>query len=100
MNSFLKQESSKEIPNHESFVMSFENKMSAMQNISEIELIYKKLKYLGLNLDPFSSEVPTECQQIMDSLGLSLHMKNPYLATNILLRLLDKAEEQLNKLKH
>jgi hypothetical protein len=59
----------------------------------------KKLKFLGLNYDPFNPEVPSECQQVMENLGLTQHLKNPYLATNILLQLLDKTEERLNNLK-
>lgn len=59
----------------------------------------KKLKFLGLNFDPFAPEVSEECQQIMNNLGLTEHLKNPYQATNILLRLLDKTEDRVNNLK-
>lgn len=59
----------------------------------------KKLQFLGLNFDPFQAEIGNECGQIMDQLGLREHMMNPYQATNILLRLLDKTEERLNNLK-
>ncbi len=59
----------------------------------------KKLQFLGLNFDPFQNEAGSECEQIMHQLKMTEHMKNPYLATNILLRLLDKTEERINNLK-
>lgn len=70
-----------------------------MQDVVEVELLMKKLQFLGLNFDPFQDEIGNECGQIMDQLGLREHLTNPYLATNILLRLLDKTEERLNNLK-
>jgi hypothetical protein len=82
----------------ENFVMKFENQLGSM-DVLEAEMTMTKLKFLGLNFDPFNPEVTTECQQIMDNLDLTDHLKNPYLATNILLRLLDKTEERVNNLK-
>jgi hypothetical protein len=60
----------------------------------------KKLQFLGSNFDPFGAGPSLECQAIMDHLDLTPHLQNPYLATNILLRLLDKTEEKLNSLKN
>ncbi len=82
----------------ENFVQKFESQLVAM-GVLEAELTMTKLKFLGLNFDPFNPEVTTECQQIMENLDLTDHLKNPYLATNILLRLLDKTEERVNNLK-
>lgn len=70
-----------------------------MKDVLEVELLMKKLQFLGINFDPFQNDAQMECTQIMDQLGLTNHMRNPYLATNILLRLLDKTEERLNNLK-
>ncbi len=84
---------------HEAFLISFEKRVLEMQNLVEVEKLMKKLQFLGLNLDPFQDEIGAECKQIMDQLGLIEHMKNPYSATHILLRLLDKTEERLNNLK-
>ncbi len=98
MNSLLKQTPAPSRETTESFVLEFE-KMLLATGILEAELIMTKLKYLGINFDPFNPDVTSECQQIMDNLQLSEHLKNPYLATNILLRLLDKTEEQVNNLK-
>jgi len=78
---------------------SFMKKLSAMKDSSEVELLYKKLQYLGVNFDPFSGEVSSECQQILDNVGLVSEFVNPYQGTNLLLRLLDKTEEHLNNLK-
>lgn len=70
-----------------------------MMDVVEVEILMKKLQFLGINFDPFQDEIGNECETIMEQLGLTDHMKNPYLATNILLRLLDKTEERLNNLK-
>jgi hypothetical protein len=98
MNSLLKQTtpSTQETPEH--FVLEFEKRLLVTE-LLEAELTMTKLKFLGINFDPFNQDVTSECQQIMDNLGLTEHLKNPYLATNILLRLLDKTEERVNNLK-
>ena len=98
MNSLQKQTTDRSPETPENFVMEFEKRLLVTELI-EAEQTMKKLKFLGLNFDPFSSEVSSECQQVMDNLGLTNHLKNPYLATNILLRLLDKTEERVNTLK-
>jgi len=98
MNSLLKNTPAPAKETPENFVLEFEKNLLA-QSLIEAELVMTKLKYLGLNFDPFHHEVTSECQQIMDNLGLTEHLKNPYLATNILLRLLDKTEERVNNLK-
>lgn len=98
MNSLQKQaEISGERP--EDFVISFEKNLLLLQSVPEVETLMKKLQFLGINYDPFQEEVSGECRQVMENLGLTRHLQNPYQATNILLRLLDKTEEQLNKLK-
>lgn len=83
----------------ESFVVSFEKNLKAQTDFRTVEMLMKKLQFLGSNFDPFGAGVSEECQAIMDSLQLTTHLQNPYLATNILLRLLDKTEERLNSLK-
>jgi hypothetical protein len=98
MNSLQKQTDEKLAETPEQFVTEFEKRL-LVTGLSDAEMTMKKLKFLGLNYDPFGSEATTECQQIMENLGLSQHLKNPYLATNILLRLLDKTEERVNNLK-
>ena len=99
MNSLQKQPSSAKAESHETFLVTFEKNLLLMNDVVEVEMLMKKLQFLGLNFDPFQNEIGTECGQIMDNLGLTDHMRNPYLATNILLRLLDKTEERLNNLK-
>jgi hypothetical protein len=99
MNSLQKQTQAVGPDSHETFLVSFENTLTTLNNVIEVELLMKKLQFLGLNFDPFQNEIGSECGQIMDQLGLTNHMRNPYLATNILLRLLDKTEERLNNLK-
>ncbi len=98
MNSLLKNTPAAATETPENFVLEFEKNLMA-KGLIEAELTMTKLKYLGLNFDPFHNEVTSECQQIMENLGLTEHLKNPYLATNILLRLLDKTEERVNNLK-
>lgn len=99
MNSLQKQASTERSESHETFLVAFEKNLLTLNDSVEVELLMKKLQFLGLNFDPFQIEIGNECGQIMDQLGLTAHMKNPYLATNILLRLLDKTEERLNNLK-
>lgn len=98
MNSLLKNTPAPSRETPENFVLEFEKNLTIL-SLLEAEQAWIKLKYLGLNFDPFNQEVTSECQQIMDNLGLTEHLKNPYLATNILLRLLDKTEERVNNLK-
>lgn len=99
MNSLQKQSAGESRSSHETFLVKFEKDLLDMRDVLEVELLWKKLQYLGINFDPFQNETESECERIMDQLGVSEHMKNPYLATNILLRLLDKTEERLNNLK-
>jgi hypothetical protein len=100
MNSFLKQNiDSQGEAGHEDYILVFEKHLADATDLSAIELLMKKLQFLGLNFDPFDSEVSAECQDVMTSIGIAEHLRNPYLATNILLRLLDKTEERINQLK-
>lgn len=98
MDSVLKQQHSSNAQSSEDLVLEFERKILA-SDLNEAELIFKKLKFLGLNFDPFQPELDSECRQILENLGLLTQMSNPYQATNILLRLLDKTEEKLNNSK-
>lgn len=99
MNSLQKQDQGPQASSPETYVSQFEKKLAKLNDILEVEVLFKKLKFLGHHFDPFLPEATGECRQIMDSLGLTEHLTNPYLATNILLRLLDKTEEHLNNLK-
>ena len=99
MNSLQKQNKTALADSPDIFVHNFENNLLEMDKWQDVELILLKLQFMGMNFDPFNAEVSSECQQVMESLGLTEHLKNPYLATNILLRLLDKTEERLNNLK-
>lgn len=99
MNSLLKTTTAGAVAPQD-FMTAFESKILAMETLAEVELLFKKLKFLGTHLDPFNPDTSIECQQIMSQLGLHLYLDNPYQMTNMLLRLLDKSEEQINKLKH
>ena len=83
----------------ENFLISFEKNLAVETNFAVVEILMKKLQFLGSNFDPFGAEVSGECKTIIETLDLATHFRNPYLATNILLRLLDKTEERLNSLK-
>ncbi len=100
MNSFQKQSQAEVVISDHDVISSFENRLHSMTEAHEIELLFKKLQFLGLHFDPFQIEIKSECIQILDQLKLTEHLKNPYLATNILLRLLDLTEEKLKNLKH
>jgi hypothetical protein len=100
MNSLEKQGSLPKEESQSDFLLAFDKMLLASQDHLEIELLMTKLKFLGNHFDPFHPEVTSECQALMIDLGLTPHLQNPYLATNILLRLLDKTEERLKNLKH
>jgi hypothetical protein len=98
MNSFLKQTSDETNSKPKNVILEFENSLLEIE-LSQAEMIWVKLKFLGLNYDPFNPEGSAECLQIIESLGLGDHLNNPYIATNILLCLLDKIEDKINNLK-
>ena len=79
MNSLLKQTTTPTQETPENFVMEFEKRLLAI-GLLEAELTMTKLKFLGLNFDPFNPDVTSECQQIMDNLGLT-DLPNPALPT-------------------
>lgn len=83
----------------EDYCSKFEKDLASMSSFSEVEKLMLKLQFLGNNYDPFFGKPEDECQQIIENLELASHLQNPYEATNILLRLLDKTEERLNSLK-
>jgi hypothetical protein len=98
MNSLQKNTTSQG-PSLEDYCSIFEKKLSQMTEFSEVEKLLLKLQFLGNNYDPFFGRPEDECQQIVENLNLIPHLQNPYEATNIILRLLDKTEERLNTLK-
>lgn len=100
MNSLLKQSKTEVRISDQDVIACYELHLRSMTEVYEVELLFKKLQFLGLHFDPFQSEIKSECVQILDQLKLTEHVKNPYLATNILLRLLDLTEEKLKTLKH
>lgn len=99
MISNQKNTSQNAVVTHEEFLSSFEKNLTVETDFLKVEILMKQLQFLGSNFDPFGAEISDECQAIMDKLDLTPHLRNPYLATNILLRLLDKTEERLNSLK-
>ncbi len=99
MTSLLKHTPREEASSRDSFLTGFEKQLSLMRDLEEVERLMKKLQFLGLNFDPFQQETGSECDQILEQLGLRSLMVNPYESTNILLRLLDKTEEKLKTLK-
>lgn len=98
MNSLQKNSPGSSTDGLEIYFNKFEQDLN-LAKLSEVEITFKKLKFLGLNYDPFALTHSDECNQVIENLGLTIHFQNPYLATNILLRLLDKTEERLNNLK-
>jgi hypothetical protein len=100
MNSLLKPELPVRIgKSANDCIINFEKKLSSINKLSEVKSLLKKLKYLGLNYDPFHEELSPECSQILEDLELSDYLTDPYQVTNILLKLLDLTEEKLDQLK-
>ena len=87
------------------YLREFKKKIDLMNTINDVSLIHQKLKFLGLNYDPFLQHseqeifVRDECQQILKELHLTEYMNNPYEVTNLLLRLIDLTEEKLHLLQ-
>lgn len=100
MTSLLKQDPSKpQGLSAESFVLRFKETLQKTESFAELDMLMKKLQYLGLHFDPFDQEVTSECQEILKQLDLAEQFQNPYQATNMLLRLLDLTEERINQIK-
>ena len=100
MNSLLKQDPSQSPGlSSESFVLRFKDTLGNMNSFGDLEMLMKKLQYLGLHFDPFDQVVSSECQEILKQLDLIEQFQNPYQATNMLLRLLDLTEERINQIK-
>lgn len=85
--------------NSQDFRESFKHALATLTEYSEVELILKKLQFLGIHFDPFQEVTVSEVKQIIEQLNLEIHLTNPYQATNLLLQLLDDAEERLKQLK-
>jgi hypothetical protein len=79
---------------------SFKHALSQLDELNKVDLIFKKLHFLGIHFDPFQEVTVPEVQQIIEQMNLEIHLSNPYQATNILLQLLDDTEERLKQLKH
>lgn len=81
------------------FRESFKLALASLSDYSKVELLYKKLQFLGLHFDPFQEVTDSSVKTIIEQLNLEVHLSNPYAATNLLLQLLDDAEERLKQLK-
>jgi hypothetical protein len=99
MSSFLKQTLAPGIPGQENAISIYEKHLQSLEKQEDLDLMLKKLQYLGLHFDPFESNHSQECEAILKDLNLHEMMTNPFQATNILLQLLDKTEEKLLNLK-
>lgn len=86
-------------PNSQDFRESFKHALSTLHDYSSVDLIFKKLNFLGLHFDPFQEATIPEVRQIIEQMNLEIHLSNPYQATNLLLQLLDDTEERIKQLK-
>jgi hypothetical protein len=99
MNSVQKQYLDKTENSPDELVIGFEKFLMSLPDFLEVEVVMKKLQFLGIHFDPFQDVMGKECEQIVEQLGLKNQLQDPYLFTNTLLRLLDKTEERMNNLK-
>lgn len=68
------------------------------KSLEQLKLTHKKLSYLCLNFDPFSSEMNTqEVENLINEFNLKELVKDPYKLTNYLLQNLTDLEEAINK---
>ena len=59
---------------------------------------YEELSFLCFNYDPCKTEEQKEINHLLRKYHLT-HIKDPFIITNELLKMLDKCENQINELK-
>lgn len=59
----------------------------------------KRLQHLAQNFDPFAGTMSNECQQIVTFYHLDGTIQDPFLFTNLILRMLDILEEKQRALQ-
>lgn len=79
----------------EFFKKKFKNEIKNLGPKS-LELVIKKLNYLCLEYDPYQTdEIPQTVANILEEFSLWEYTSNPFDFTNIILQLLDIAEEKV-----
>ncbi len=79
---------------------SFENEIKDY-DITGLKLVMQKLNFLSFEVDPYDiSQLKTEEKNILEEFKLSQFMENPFDYTNIILRMIDLVENEINKNYH
>ncbi len=87
-------------PAHISFVSAadvlgpFVSSLKRVKSAKTLALHQKRLQFLAQNFDPFASTMSNECQQVVTFYGLDGAIQDPFLFTNVILRMLDVLEEK------
>ena len=87
-------------PNQISFVSpsdlieQFVSSLKRVRSAKTLAMHQKRLQYLAQNFDPFSGTMNNECQQVVTFYGLDGAVQDPFLFTNVTLRMLDILEEK------
>jgi len=95
MNSNLERSSQQTPARLENYIESFSAKLETISQTSELELLLKKLRFLGSEFDPFDQNPAHEILQTLNSLNLETMTEDPFLMTNIILKMIDLVEQKL-----
>lgn len=70
-------------------------------SIQKLHGVMNKLKFICHEVDPYDAhDISSESKLILDEFGLNDYLENPFSFTNILLKIMDFAEAELNKRLH
>lgn len=79
--------------------LEFKNEIESL-DISAQKMILKKLNFLSFQIDPYDTDIlSSEEKNIISEFRLANFMDNPFEFTNILLKMIDITEIEINK-KH
>lgn len=68
--------------------------LKRVKSLKTINTHQKRLQHLAQHFDPFAGTMSNECQQIVTFYHLDGVVQDPFLFTNLILRMLDILEEK------
>lgn len=75
-------------------IEQFVSSLKRVKSAKALALHQKRLQHLAQNFDPFAGTMSNECQQIVTFYHLDGAITDPFLFTNVILRMLDILEEK------
>jgi hypothetical protein len=80
----------------ENYYLQFEKKAKLLST-SELRLLEKKMKYLAMNFDPYTSSGDNACNIILTQLHMQHFVDDPFVFTNLLLQMIDLIENTIHE---